>query len=125
MIITMNIGLNLNNQLKYIAMLNSNEKKAMELKVDIPQEKLEALYSNSILMQTSPYDFIFNFGQQIGNALKVNSRIAMSPQHAKSFLKILKDNLDQYERAFGEINLIPQIVKNPDEEKPQTYYPQN
>lgn len=106
-------------------MLNPNEKKAMELKVDIPQEKLEANYSNSVLMQTSPYDFIFNFGQQLGNTLKVNARVAMSPQHAKSFLKILKDNIDQYERTFGEINLIPQIVRNSEEETLPPYYPQN
>jgi len=49
----------------------------------------------------------------------------MSPQHAKSFLKILKDNIEQYERTFGEINLIPQIVKNPEEETMPPFYPQN
>jgi len=97
----------------------------MELKVDIPQDKLEANYANSILIQTGPYDFVFNFGQQIGNTLKVNSRIAMSPQHSKSFLKILKENIEQYEKTFGEINIIPLIVKNPEDEKPQNYYPQN
>ena len=33
--------------------------------------------------------------------------LAMSPQHLKAMVNLLKENLDAYERIFGEINLRP------------------
>ena len=35
----------------------------------------------------------------------VKSRIIISPLHTKTFLSALKDNLDKYEKKFGEIKI--------------------
>ncbi|MFQ5772108.1 MAG: DUF3467 domain-containing protein, partial [bacterium] len=36
---------------------------------------------------------------------KVYARIVMTPQHAKSFLKALEENVGKYEKQFGEIKV--------------------
>ena len=35
---------------------------------------------------------------------KVKSRIILTPQHAKRFLRALNDNIKRYESAYGKIN---------------------
>jgi len=37
---------------------------------------------------------------------KVFARIIMTPQHAKSFLKALEDNISKFEKEFGDIKLV-------------------
>ena len=37
---------------------------------------------------------------------KVKSRIVMPPMHAKTFMQALKDNIDKYEKKFGEKQLL-------------------
>jgi len=75
------------------------------------------LYSNRVQIQLSSWDFNFEFAQllivpndQEGQAatVAVNAiqRIVMSPQHAKAFLEILRQNVEEWEKQFGEIQLV-------------------
>lgn len=36
---------------------------------------------------------------------KVHSRVIMTPQHIKSFLNALSDNIEKYEKINGEIKV--------------------
>jgi hypothetical protein len=83
-------------------------------------------YSNNVQLLLSSWDITFEFSQfalipseeegQPPVASKIIvQRIVMSPQHAKAFLNILSENLDAWERQFGEIQL-PRQEPNP----PQT-----
>ncbi len=72
-------------------------------------------YANSVQVKMSVWDFMLIFGtlQQQTAPDEVNIRnlqgIYLSPQQAKALWNVLGQNLAQYEQAFGEVNLEPQI----------------
>lgn len=76
------------------------------------------LYSNNVQILLSTWDFTFEFSQLLlGTPDEENQpptlsvgaaqRIIMSPQHAKAFLNVLRENVAQWEQQFGEIRLPP------------------
>ena len=72
-------------------------------------------YANSIQIHVSVWDFLLTFGklqQQSPELVEVLNfqSIYLSPQQAKALLMILKQNVENYEKAFGEIKLDPQMV---------------
>lgn len=78
-----------------------------EVKVVLEEHAKHGDYSNFVRIQHSALDFRFDFAKAIvdENTLIVNSRIFMSPIHAKMFFKALEDNIRKYEEQFGEIAL--------------------
>lgn len=82
------------------------------------------LYSNNVQILLSTWDFTFEFSQlmltpnqQEGGAPLASTvgtqRILMSPQHAKAFSEILRQNVAEWERAFGEIQVPPSSANPP------------
>ena len=72
-------------------------------------------YSNSVQIHVSVWDFLLTFGrlqQQTPELVEVSNfqNIYISPQQAKALLMILQQNVENYEKAFGEIKLDPQMV---------------
>ena len=72
-------------------------------------------YSNSVQIRVSVWDFLLTFGrlqQQTPEMVEVTNfqNIYLSPQQAKALVMILQQNLESYEKAFGEIKLDPQMV---------------
>lgn len=72
-------------------------------------------YANSVQIHVSVWDFLLTFGklqQQTPELVEVQNfqSIYCSPQQAKALLMILKQNVENYEKAFGEIKLDPQMV---------------
>ncbi len=62
------------------------------------------------MVVNSPSEFILDFGRivpGIPNA-KIYSRVITTPQHAKQLLKLLEQNIEAFEKQFGEIK-----VQNP------------
>jgi|SRR5215211_9457852 len=81
-------------------------------------------YSNNVQILLSSWDFTFVFSQLVLSApeqenqqpsisMGTAQRIIMSPQHAKAFLAILQQNIQQWEQQFGEIQLPPQNPNSP------------
>jgi hypothetical protein len=79
-----------------------------------------ALYSNAVQVTFSPYDLALNFfhlsvvptlGEASGGdapaqpqvVAQSNQRVVMSPQHAKAFVRVLRENLEKYEAQFGAL----------------------
>ena len=79
------------------------------LKINVPQERMEARYSDFAIISKSALGFSIDFGQRMPTGKQVNvvSRVALSPQHAKLFLNLLAKNVDEYEKEFGKIS-VPQ-----------------
>lgn len=80
-------------------------KKKLNLKID---EKVgEGVYSNFCMITHSPSEFIIDFGRIVPGLpnAKIYSRILSTPQHAKQFLKILQQNIENFESKHGEINM--------------------
>lgn len=87
-----------------------------------PQVKLTSTndyresYSNSVQVRVSVWDFFLAFGTlraQSPEEVEVANfqGIYLSPQQAKALLMILRQNVSQYETAFGEIKLDPQFAQ--------------
>lgn len=80
---------------------------AEEPKIDIElrPEIAKGVYANFAVITHSSSEFIMDFAQMMPGLPKptVNSRVLMTPEHAKRLLKALMDNVHNYESQFGEI----------------------
>ena len=67
--------------------------------------KLEGRYANYFKVGHNAFEFVIDFGQYYTESEEVesNTRIITSPICAKSFLKVLQESIDQYERVHGII----------------------
>lgn len=76
-----------------------------QLNIEITEEVAEGTYSNLVIITHSHAEFIVDFVNVMPGVpkSKVKSRIILTPQHAKRFLKALDDNIHRYEEAHGEI----------------------
>lgn len=79
-----------------------------QINIQIGEKEAEGIYANLAIISHSPAEFIFDFTRVLPGIpkTKVYARIIMTPQHAKSFLNALKENVSKYEAQFGEIKVI-------------------
>lgn len=77
------------------------------LEVELSPAAAEGIYANLVLIAHSPSEVILDFARVLPNVPKarVYSRIVMTPQHAKSLLMALEQNLKAFEGQFGPIKL--------------------
>jgi hypothetical protein len=78
-----------------------------QINVELGEKEAEGIYSNLALISHSPAEFVIDFTRMLPGVpkTKVYARIIMTPQHAKSFLKALGENVGKYEKQFGEIKI--------------------
>jgi hypothetical protein len=103
-----------------------------------PNDAGLATYVNGVEILASQWDFTFLFsqvsatprqlkpGEEVGVQVTKNlvGRFVMSPQHAKAFVEILRQNVQTYEDQHGEIPLLgttleqlaPQVIDAPQPE---------
>ena len=72
-------------------------------------------YANSVQIRVSVWDFFLVFGtlqQQTPQEVEVRNfqGVYLSPQQAKALVTILEQNVNNYEKTFGEIKLDPSIA---------------
>jgi Protein of unknown function (DUF3467) len=72
-------------------------------------------YANSVQVRVNVWDFFLVFGtmqQPMENQVEVRNfqGIYLSPQQAKALTHILHQNVEQYEKTFGEIKLDPHLT---------------
>lgn len=86
-----------------------------QINVELGEKEAEGIYSNLALISHSPAEFVIDFTRMLPGVpkTKVYARIIMTPQHAKSLLAALKDNVEKYEKQFGEIKLHRQGTQQP------------
>ena len=70
-------------------------------------------YANSVQVRVNLWDFFLMFGrvnQTAPDSVSISNfqGVYLSPQQAKALLNVLRENVTQYESAFGEIRLEPQ-----------------
>lgn len=78
-----------------------------QLNVELGEKEAEGIYSNLALITHSPAEFVIDFTRMVPGVPKarVYARVIMTPQHAKSLLNALKENIGKYETQFGEIKI--------------------
>jgi len=85
-----------------------NEQKKQQINIELGEKEAEGIYSNLALITHSPAEFVIDFTRMLPGVpkTKVYARIIMTPQHAKSLLRALEDNIKKYEANFGEIRIL-------------------
>jgi hypothetical protein len=78
-----------------------------QINIELGPEEAEGTYSNLVLITHSPAEFVLDFTRILPGKpkAKVYARIIMAPQHAKSLLRALDDNIKKFEHQYGEIKV--------------------
>ncbi len=76
-----------------------------QLNIEITEEVAEGQYANLVIITHSHAEFVVDFINVMPGVpkSKVKSRIILTPQHAKRFMKALNDNVVRFEAAHGKI----------------------
>ena len=84
--------------------MDKNENKN-QVNIELTEDVALGVYSNLAIITHSPTEIVSDFIQMMPGMPKgkVRSRVIMTPQNAKRFLKDLNENLNKYEQAFGVI----------------------
>ena len=74
-----------------------------QLNIELSEEIAQGIYSNLAVISHSSSEFIVDFIRLMPGVpkAKVQSRIILTPEHAKRLLSALQDNLAKYESQFG------------------------
>ena len=85
----------------------SEEKKPKQgqINIELDEAVAEGTSSNLAIIHHSISEFVVDFVNIMPGKpkSKVKSRIILTPQHAKRFLKALADNVERFEKQHGEI----------------------
>ena len=82
-----------------------NKPKQQELKIELTPEVANGHYANLAVISHGPNEFFLDFIAVAPNMpqAKVQSRIIMTPENAKTLLSALSENVQRYEATFGTI----------------------
>lgn len=91
--------------------MDKKNENTQQINIELGEKEAEGIYSNLAIITHSPAEFIIDFTRVVPGApkAKVHSRIITTPQHAKMLLNALKDNIEKFEKRFGEINIEGQL----------------
>ncbi|MGF1565658.1 MAG: DUF3467 domain-containing protein [Flavobacteriales bacterium] len=84
----------------------SEQQKQGQLNIELPEEIAQGIYSNLAIITHSPAEFVVDFVRVMPGMPKarVQTRVIVTPQHAKRLVKALQDNIRKYEQQHGPIS---------------------
>ena len=76
-----------------------------QLNIELNEETAQGTYANLAIITHSPAEFVIDFVRVMPNTpkAKVQSRIILTPQHAKRLMLALQENISKYEAQHGKI----------------------
>ncbi|MEY4521122.1 MAG: hypothetical protein RIT10_307 [Bacteroidota bacterium] len=77
-----------------------------QMNIELTEDIALGVYSNLAIITHSPAEMVCDFIQVMPGMPKgkVRSRVIMTPQNAKRFMKALIENVQKYEQNFGHID---------------------
>ena len=92
--------------------MNNENQQPNQLNIEISEEIAEGQYANLAIITHSHAEFVIDFVNVMPGTpkSKVKSRVILTPQHAKRFMKALTDNINRFEAANGKIQDIEEIT---------------
>jgi hypothetical protein len=86
-------------------MMEDQNPQQNQLNIEISEEVAEGEYANLAIITHSHAEFVIDFVNVMPGTpkSKVKSRIILTPQHAKRFMKALTENIQRFEAANGKI----------------------
>jgi hypothetical protein len=85
----------------------SDQTNQQQINIELGEKEAEGIYSNLAIITHSPAEFVVDFTRVLPGIpkAKVHARIVMTPQHTKMLLNALHENIEKFEKKFGEIKL--------------------
>ena len=82
-----------------------------QINIEISEEVAEGNYANLAIITHSHAEFVIDFVNVMPGTpkSKVKSRIILTPQHAKRFMKAMTENIAKYEALNGAIKDLEEI----------------
>lgn len=81
------------------------------MNIEISEEVAEGHYSNLAIITHSHAEFVIDFVNVMPGTpkSKVKSRVILTPQHAKRFMKALTEYVNRFEQLNGKIQDIEEV----------------
>ena len=91
--------------LNLFSMSDENKQQPAQLNIEISEEVAECNYSNLAIITHSHAEFVIDFVNVMPGTpkSKVKSRVILTPQHAKRFMKALTEYVNRFEQLNGKI----------------------
>ena len=82
-----------------------------QLSIELSEEIAEGIYTNLAVITHSNAEFVIDFVKIMPGVpkAKVKSRVILTPQHAKRFMKALTENIIRFEGANGKIQDLEEV----------------
>ena len=95
-------------------MEKNNPNQNGQLQIELKEEVAQGTYANLAIISHSTSEFILDFVRVMPGLPKANvqSRIVLTPEHAKRLLFALQDNVKKYEANWGVIRMPEQTQGN-------------
>ena len=79
--------------------MENNNETPQPISIELSENIAEGTYSNLAVITHSTSEFVLDFIRVMPNVpkAKVQSRIIMTPQHAKRLMKALQENISKFE----------------------------
>jgi hypothetical protein len=92
-------------------MSEQNQQPPNQLNIEISEEVAEGHYSNLAIITHSHAEFVIDFVNVMPGTpkSKVKSRIILTPQHAKRFMKALTEYVNRFEQLNGKIQDLEEV----------------
>ncbi|MDR3184570.1 MAG: DUF3467 domain-containing protein [Prevotellaceae bacterium] len=76
-----------------------------EINIELSEDVAQGTYANLAIISHSTSEFVLDFVRLMPGLIKakVQSRIILTPEHAKRLLTALQDNLLKYESTYGKV----------------------
>jgi hypothetical protein len=91
--------------------MSDQDNQPNQLNIEISEEVAEGNYANLAIITHSHAEFVIDFVNVMPGTpkSKVKSRIILTPQHAKRFMKALNENVQKYEAMNGPIKDLEEV----------------
>ncbi|HCO67170.1 MAG TPA: DUF3467 domain-containing protein [Dysgonomonas sp.] len=78
-----------------------------QIQIELPEDIAQGTDANLAIIAHSSSEFVIDFVRMLPGVpkAKVQSRIILTPEHAKRLLFALNDNVSQYEKLHGAIKI--------------------
>ena len=82
----------------------AEQNKDGQINIELSEEMAQGVYSNLVAINHSPTEFVLDFIQMMPGVpkAKVQSRVILTPEHAKRLLQALGENVSRYAQNFGD-----------------------
>lgn len=92
-------------------MSEQNQQPPNQLNIEISEEIAEGNYSNLAIITHSHAEFVIDFVNVMPGTpkSKVKSRVILTPQHAKRFMKALTEYVNRFEQLNGKIQDLEEV----------------